>query len=66
MYFVVQCKDLTFCLIYRVEENKKYIYVIELDTSNLLENYFRNDLSLLKFYKYNVISFSYLHNDSFF
>ena len=56
----------------RVEENSKYIYVIELDiyyevnASNLLENYFRNDLSLLKFYKYNVISFSYVHNDSFF
>ena len=49
-----------------VEENIKSIYVIELDTSNLLENYFINDLSLLKIYKYNVISFSYVHNDSFF
>ena len=54
----------------RVEEYKKYIYVTELDiyhkASNLLQNHLRNDLSLLKIYKYNVISFSYLHNDSFF
>ena len=54
----------------RVEEYKKYIYVIELDiyhkASNLLQNHLRNDLSLLKIYKYNVISFLYVHNDSFF
>ena len=49
-----------------VEQNGKIIYVIELDTSNLLENYLRNDLSLLKIFKYNVISFLFAHNDSFF